>query len=188
MNILKHIRNWWHAPPSEDGPYIAGDEPKSEPKGEQAEVWQWQINCVSSGYNPLHRPMPQNFGLLIGTMSDAESRLKASVSLPNYYTTRKTESRSDLTTYEFSDPETEESPRALKQMGGIRCVSREMKLIRRWEGAPISPKANAPFLVKEKDNPYIRHFQFHPIKPQDRFIKGERTGETACDSEHSSGN
>ena len=52
----------------------------SPPTTEPQEVWQWQINCVSRRYNLFHRPMPQNFGMLIGREADAEARLKASVS------------------------------------------------------------------------------------------------------------
>ena len=137
------------------------------PDSEPQEVWQWQINCLGQDRYLNPNPMPQNFGLLIGIAADAEARLKASVSLPNYYKTRKDESRyHDMTTYEFSDPQQDTTPRSVIQRGAIRCVSRDLKLIRRWEGAP--------FLVEEKPNPYISDFQFHPIKPQDEFIKGER--------------
>ena len=120
--------------------------------------------------------MPQNFGLLIGTRADAEARVKASVCLPNSYTIRETKWQ-DRTTYEFTDSEIVEGRPAMRQEGGIRCVSRDLKLIRRWEGAPIPQQMDSPFFVEEKD--IMGHsFQFHPIKPQLQFIKSERTGDT----------
>ena len=118
--------------------------------------------------------MPQNFGLLIGTEADAEARLKASVNMPNYYTTRKYKWHG-ITIYEFSDPKRDGTLHAVRQRGAVRCVSRDLKLIRQWRGAPFPLEANAPFLVEEKSNPHLNGFAFHPITPQAHFITEERS-------------
>ena len=160
MTIFKRFRDWWNTS-------------KSEPDSEPQEVWQWQLNCIGGEYPPNR--MPQNFGLLIGIEADAEARLEASVSLP-CYTVEKTVRYSGIRTYEFTHPETERhTPDVMMQTGAIRCVSRDLQLIRQWKGAPFPPEANAPFLVEEKSNPYLNDFAFHPIKPQEHFITEERS-------------
>ena len=163
--IFKKIRDWW-----KDTSFAETPSPPITPTTtEPQEVWQWQINCISPKYALRHKPMPQNFGLLIGTKADAEARLKASVSLPNYYKTQARDWYS--TTYEFSDAEQQEigrSPISPIQRGAIRCVSENLKLIR--TGTPSH--THTPFIVETTG--YDHDFEFHPIKPQDRFIKGER--------------
>ena len=132
------------------------DRPEPEPEpAEPQEVWQWQLNCVSRGFLLFHRPMPQTFGILIGTQADAEARVKASVCLPNSYTIRETKWQ-DRTTYEFTDSEIVEGRPAMRQEGGIRCVSRDLKLIRRWEGAPIPPQMDSPCLLYTSPSPRDR--------------------------------
>lgn len=144
------------------------------PEPEPQEVWQWQLNCIGRGYPPNR--MPQNFGLLIGKEANAEACLEASVSLP-FYIMNKTVRHSGIRTYEFTVPEAERhTSDFMIQTGAIRCVSRDLKLIRQWRGAPFPPEANAPFLVEEKPNPYlINDFAFYPITPQTHFIKAERS-------------
>ena len=165
MTIFKRFRDWWQKPISES--------PRdAEPTGSPQEVWQWQINCIGGSWR--YKPMPQNFGLLIGTEADAEARLEASVSLP-FYRVEKTVRYSGIRTYEFTAPERERhTPEFLMQTGAIRCVSRDLKLIRQWAGVPIPPRSDAPFIVEEESNPYLNDFAFHPITPQEHFIKGKR--------------
>lgn len=160
MTIFIIFRDWW-------------SKPMPEPDSEPQEVWQWQLNCIGRGYPPNR--MPQTFGLLIGRRADAEARLEASVSLTTYcMVSRHKYSHEGLIIYEFSEPEQDGTPHTVMQMGAIRCVSRDRKLIRSWAGAPIPPRSDAPFIVEEKPNLYLNDFTFHPIKPQEEFIKGER--------------
>ena len=138
--IFKKIRAWWNKGMFSDNELVVSPPPTTEPQ----EVWQWQINCVSDRY-PWHAPIPQNFGLLIGTSADAEARLKASVSLPNYYETyERMYYSSEIKTYEFRDPDQLESNHLI-QRGAIRCVSENMKLLR--TGTPFR-YAHTPFIVE----------------------------------------
>ena len=111
MSILKRMRNWWNAPTPEA-------DPENEPEGEPQEIWQWQINCAGTCYDA--KPMPKNFGLLIGTKADAEARLKADVSLPNHFKTHQRKGNG-IILYEFYDPERSEGFAPPAQIKTNRC-------------------------------------------------------------------
>ena len=166
LAIFKRIKDWWN-PDSLDAFLERAEKANAD---EPQEIWQWQINCVSVRY-PRYESMPQNFGLLIGTCADAEARLKASVRLLSYETKVNHSYSSEIRTYEFTDPEQDDPMAFQMQRGAIRCVSENLKLLR--TGLLDLPHTISEFIVECKPEGYS-DFRFHPIKPQEQFIKGER--------------
>ena len=166
MGIFKRIRDWWNYDPDSLDAFLERAEKANanEPK----EIWQWQINCTSNRY-PRHRPMPQNFGLLIGTLTDAEARLKACVHLSGEYEIKVNHYySSEIITYEFHSPYEHINQALLMQCGAIRLVSENMKLLKTRD---MFNPSNTCFIVEVKD--YHSDFDFHPIKPQEQFITGK---------------
>lgn len=152
-------------------PILQEDPGKLNCHGEQEEIWQWQINCMSREYT-FEKPMPKNFGLMVGRFSDVEAKLKSQVSFHNYFNTETRGIHYNGTLYIFRNAELEYGVmqgfdiKLPIQKGAIRCVSKDMKLIREsWHH-------ESPFIVESKI--MGDQFEFHPIKPKEEFIKGER--------------
>ena len=177
MSILNNIKKWVNTKKRSYDPVppILKEPGERNVHGEQEEVWQWQIDCMGSEW-PRHKPMPKNFGLMVGTSSEVEAQLKSQVSFKNYFETEVRDSYR-FRLYIFRNPELEYGPSEGSgtdhpvQKGAIRCVSKDMKLIRDdW-------RPNAPFMIEMRvtGGEFNDKFEFHPIRIFDeKFIKGER--------------
>ena len=162
--MLKIFRDWWDKSPRF---------PEDEPRYEQPEIWQWQIN-VSQNETERYPPMPKNFGLLVGRFADAEARLKASVSLRGEYKTkvqRQYPETANIFMWSFYIPILSESRGQTygdMQIGAIRCVSKNLMLLA--TGNPNYPADIVTFVVEEAPNTYASCFSFHPIKLDTEYV------------------
>ena len=163
--MLKIFRDWWDKSPRF---------PEDEPRYEQPEIWQWQINVPQNGIE-MYPPMPKSFGLLVGRFADAEARLKASVSIAGCYRTKATQVRPETEgyfVYKFFDAEIPEGEIRLitkRQRGAIRCVSKNLMLLA--TGNPDYPHDIVTFVVEEAPNAYDSCFAFHPIKMDEEYVQ-----------------